>query len=610
MPVTEPRFLRNVAIIAHVDHGKTTLVDAILRQTGTFKAHEAVIERAMDSNDLERERGITILAKNTSIRYGEYRINIIDTPGHADFGGEVERTLLMADGALLLVDAAEGPLPQTRFVLRHALELGLPVIVVINKIDRKDARAPEVVDHTFDLFCELGASDEQTDFPVLYTIATRGVASRELDVPGVDVKPLLDTILERVPAPTGDTAAPLQMLVNNIDWDEYLGRLAVGRIVRGTIAHNQPITRIHATGQNTGKVAQLYAYAGLGRSKTDAAGAGDIIAVAGLSEVTIGDTIADSVQPEALPRIELEPPTIQIRFHVNSSPLAGRSGKFVTSRQLRDRLFREAQRNLALRVEETPEPDVFIVYGRGELMLSVLCENMRREGYEVALGNPEVVVRVDNGHKVEPTERIVIDVPEDYVGIVTSALGERRAVMDKMYGSSIGRTRLEFVGPARALIGYRSQFLTDTRGTGLLNALFEGWQPYAGPMLRRKTGAMVSDRSGTVTAYALKYLEDRGTLFVGPQSEVYEGMVVGECNRPQDIDVNVCREKKLTNVRSKNKDDNVALAPPVAHTIETALEFIDGDELVEVTPEAVRVRKKILATNMRPKRNDERLSAG
>jgi GTP-binding protein len=609
MPVTDPRFLRNVAIIAHVDHGKTTLVDAILRQTGTFKAHEAVIERAMDSNDLERERGITILAKNTSIKYGDYRINIIDTPGHADFGGEVERTLLMADGALLLVDAAEGPLPQTRFVLRHALELGMPVIVVINKIDRKDARASEVVDHTFDLFCELGASDEQTDFPVLYTIATRGVASRELEVIGTDVKPLLDTILERVPAPKGDVAAPLQMLVNNIDWDDYLGRLAVGRIVRGTIAQNQPVTRIHATGQNNGKVAQLFNYAGLGRTKTDAAGAGDIIAVAGFDEVTIGDTIADSVQPEALKRIELEPPTIQIRFQVNSSPMAGRSGKFVTSRQLRDRLFREGQRNLALRVEETPEPDVFIVYGRGELMLSVLCENMRREGYELALGNPEVVVRVEDGKKFEPTERIVIDVAEDYVGIVTSALGERRARMDKMYGSSVGRTRLEFVGPARALIGYRSQFLTDTRGTGLLNSLFEGWQPYAGPMLRRKTGAIVSDRSGTVTAYALMHLEDRGVMFVGPQDQVYEGMIVGENSRPQDIDVNVCREKKMTNVRSKNKDENTVLAPPVQHTIETALDFIDGDELVEVTPDAVRIRKKILATNLRPKRNDERLNA-
>jgi len=610
MPVVEPRLLRNVAIIAHVDHGKTTLVDAILRQTGTFKAHEAVIERAMDSNDLERERGITILAKNTSIKYGEYRINIIDTPGHADFGGEVERTLLMADGALLLVDAAEGPLPQTRFVLRHALDLGMPVIVVINKIDRKDARAPEVVDHTFDLFCELGASDEQTDFPVLYTIATRGVASRELDVIGTNVNPLLDTILERVPAPKGETSAPLQMLVNNIDWDEYLGRLAVGRIVRGTIAQNQQVTRIHATGQNNGKVAQLFAYAGLGRTKTDAAGAGDIIAVAGFDEVTIGDTIADFAQPEALKRIELEPPTIQIRFQVNSSPMAGRSGKFVTSRQLRDRLFREGQRNLALRVEETPEPDVFIVFGRGELMLSVLCENMRREGYELALGNPEVVVRVEDGKKFEPTERIVIDVAEDYVGIVTSALGERRARMDKMYGSSVGRTRLEFVGPARALIGYRSQFLTDTRGTGLLNSLFEGWQPYAGPMLKRKTGAIVSDRSGTVTAYALMHLEDRGIMFVGPQDQVYEGMVVGENSRPQDIDVNVCREKKMTNVRSKNKDENTVLAPPVQHTIETALDFIDGDELVEVTPDSVRIRKKILASNMRPKRNDERLNAG
>ncbi|MFI5306951.1 MAG: translational GTPase TypA [Polyangiales bacterium] len=598
--------LRNIAIIAHVDHGKTTLVDAMLRQTGAFKAHEAVIERAMDSNDLERERGITILAKNTSVNYRGTRINIIDTPGHADFGGEVERTLQMADGALLLVDAAEGPLPQTRFVLKHALELGLRVIVVINKIDRRDARPSEVLDHTFDLFCDLGASDAQADFPVLYTVATRGTAVRELGEEGKDLTPLFDTILEQVPPPQGDPDKPLQMLVTNIDWDDYVGRLAVGRILHGRMVAGQPIARLHATGQNLSRIVQLYGFAGLGRQRIESAAAGDVVSLAGIDEVSIGDTIADPEHPVALPRIEVEPPTIQVRFHVNASPLAGKSGKFVTSRHLRDRLFRETKKNLALRVEETPEPDAFVVYARGELMIGVLCETMRREGYELALGNPEVVVREENGQKVEPSERIVVDVPDEHVGIVTSALGERRARMDKLYPSSTGRTRLEFVGPARALLGYRSQFLTDTRGTGLLNTLFEGWQPYAGPMLRRKNGALVSDRAGSTTPYALFHLEPRGRLFVGPQDVVYEGMVVGEHNRESDLDVNVCREKKLTNVRSKNRDDNTLLTPPVVHTIESALEFIDRDELVEITPEAVRVSKKVLACNLRPKRSDDR----
>jgi GTP-binding protein len=606
-PTDQPRALRNVAIIAHVDHGKTTLVDAMLRQTGVFKAHEQVVDRAMDSNDLERERGITILAKNTSILYGDTRINIIDTPGHSDFGGEVERTLLMADGALLLVDAAEGPLPQTRFVLKKALELGMPVIVVINKIDRKDARAAEVVDHTFDLFCDLEASDAQADFPVLYTIATRGVAMRELGEESTSLTPLFDTIVKHVPAPSGDPDKPLQMSVNNVEWDDYLGRIAVGRIMHGAINHGQTITRMHAAGTNNARVAKLFTFASLGRQPVDAARAGDIVGVAGLDEVLIGDTIATPENPIALPRIEVEPPTIQVRFNVNSSPFAGRSGKFVTSRQLRDRLIRETRKNLALRMEETSETDSFIVFGRGELMIGVLVETMRREGYELALGNPEVVVREDeNGQKLEPTERIVIDVAEEYVGIVTSTLGERRARMEKMYASSAGRTRLEFVGPARALMGYRSQFLTDTRGTGLLNTLFEGWQPYAGPMLRRKNGALVSDRTGEVSAYALFHLEARGRLFVAPGDEVYEGQVVGEHNRESDLDVNVCREKKMTNVRSKNKDDNVTLTPALRHTIETAMEFIDRDELVEITPDAVRLRKKTLATNLRPKRSDER----
>jgi GTP-binding protein len=599
----DPSKLRNIAIIAHVDHGKTTLVDAMLQQTGVFKAHEQVVERALDSGDLERERGITILAKNTSVQYGDTRINIIDTPGHADFGGEVERTLMMADGALLLVDAAEGPLPQTRFVLKQALELGMPILVVINKIDRQDQRADEVLNETFDLFCELGASDEQADFPVLYTVATRGECYDEPGGTASDLTPLFQTILERVPAPTGDPEGPLQMLVTNIDWDDYVGRLAVGRIVRGSLQTGQQVLRLAADGQRAAKAGQLFGFADLGRTRIEAAGAGDIVALAGVEEVQIGDTLADPAEPEALPRIEVEAPTIKVRFHVNTSPMAGRTGKFVTSRHLRERLEREAKRNLAMRVEDTDQPDVFVVYGRGELMIAILVETMRREGYELALGNPEVVIREEDGQKLEPTERVVVDVPDEHVGTVTKAMGERKARMDKMHATGSGRTRVEFIAPARGMIGYRSQFLTDTRGTGLLNTIFEGWQPYAGPMLRRNTGAMVADRAGTTKPYALFHLEPRGRLFVGPQTDVYEGMVVGEHNRASDIDVNVCREKKLTNMRASGRDENVILTPNVQHTIESAMEFIDGDELVEITPDAIRVRKKILACNLRPKRS-------
>jgi GTP-binding protein len=606
MPSPTPDKIRNVAIIAHVDHGKTTLVDAMLRQTGVFKSHEAVVDRAMDSNDLERERGITILAKSTAVDYKGTRINIIDTPGHADFGGEVERTLKMADGALLLVDAAEGPLPQTRFVLKLALGLGMPVIVVINKIDRKDARAEEVLNHTFDLFCELGASDHQTDFTTLYTIATRGIAYRAIGGDETDLTALFETILERVPQPAGDPEKPLQMLVTNIDWDDYVGRLAVGRIVNGKIAPAQIITRMHETGQANGKITALFGFLGIGRSKIDSAAAGDIISLAGFEDVQIGDTMADPASAVALPRIAVEPPTIQVRFQVNNGPLAGKSGKFVTSRHLRDRLFRETRKNLALRVEETDEPDVFQVFARGELMIGVLVETMRREGYELSLGNPEVVLKEEGGKKLEPTERIVVDIPDEFTGAVTSALGERRALIDKMYASSVGRTRIEFVAPSRALIGYRSKFLTDTRGTGLLSTIFEGYVPYAGAMLRRKNGALVSDRQGIVTEYALAHLDDRGRMFVGPGDEVYEGMVIGEHNRESDLDVNCVREKKLSNVRSKNKDENIILQAPTKYTIEGALEFIDRDELVEITPDAVRMRKRILSVNTRPKRSDER----
>ena len=602
MPALEPKSLRNIAIIAHVDHGKTTLVDAILQQCGVYKAHEQVIERAMDSNDLERERGITILAKSTSVQFRDVRINIIDTPGHADFGGEVERTLLMADGALLLVDAAEGPLPQTRFVLKHALARGMPVIVVINKIDRKDARAGEVLNETFDLFCDLEASDAQTDFRVLYTIATRGEARRDLNDESNDLTPLLETIRDCVPPPSGSLAEPLQMIVTNIGYDEYVGRLAIGKIMNGQLLPAQQVVRLAEDGAHNEKIGSIFAFEGLTRVKREIAGAGDVIALSGMDEVTIGDTIAHPEQPRALRRISLEPPTIKVRFYVNSSPFAGRAGKFLTSRHVRERLEREARINLAMRFEDTDKPDVFQVYGRGEMMISILAETMRRESFEFALGSPEVVVQEIGGVKSEPSERVVIDVPEEFVGTVTQSLGERRGRMDKLTNLGFGRARIEFVVPSRALIGYRSQFLTQTRGMGLLNTLHEGYVPYAGPMLRRKNGALVADRTGQTTQYALFHLEPRGRLFVGPTAEVYEGMVVGEHNRPNDLDVNVCKEKKLSNVREKNKDENILLAPPLVHTIETALEFIDQDEIIELTPDAIRVRKKVLACSTRPKR--------
>jgi GTP-binding protein len=605
MPTLEPKSLRNIAIIAHVDHGKTTLVDAILQQCGVYKAHEQVIERAMDSNELERERGITILAKSTSVQFKDVRINIIDTPGHADFGGEVERTLLMADGALLLVDAAEGPLPQTRFVLKHALARGMPVIVVINKIDRKDARPGEVLNETFDLFCDLEASDAQTDFKVLYTIATKGEAHRELGDESTDLTPLLETIRDYVPPPDGSLSEPLQMIVTNIGYDEYVGRLAIGKIMNGQLTPAQQVLRMAEDKNHPEKIGHIFAFEGLTRVKRDVAGAGDVVAVSGMDEVTIGDTIADVQNPKGLTRISLEPPTIKVRFYVNSGPFAGKAGKYLTSRHLRERLEREARVNLAMRFEDTDKPDIFQVYGRGEMMISILAETMRRESFEFALGSPEVVVRDVNGVKSEPSERVVIDVPEEFVGTVTQALGERRGRMDKLTNLGFGRARIEFVVPSRALIGYRSQFLTQTRGMGLLNTLHEGYVPYGGPMLRRKNGALVADRTGMTTMYALFHLEPRGRLFVAPTAEVYEGMVVGEHNRPNDLDVNVCKEKKLSNVREKNKDENIILAPPVVYTIETALEFIDQDEIIEITPDAIRVRKKVLSCSTRPKRTEE-----
>jgi len=598
--------LRNVAIIAHVDHGKTTLVDAMLRQTGVFRENEQVQERILDSNDLERERGITILAKHASVTFEGVTINIIDTPGHADFGGEVERTLRMADGALLLVDAAEGPLPQTRFVLSQALELGMPIVVVINKIDRHDARPEEVLDEIFDLFCELDANDLQADFPTLYAVAREGTAKEALADESTSLEPLFRTILARIPSPSGDEDAPLQILVHNVEHDDYVGRLAIGRVRSGRLVPAQMVAHLKEKGRSDAKIGTIFGFRGLTRVKLEGASAGDIVALSGIEHIQIGDTIASPERPEALPRIQVEEPTIKITFSVNTSPLAGRSGKWVTSRHLRERLQRETRRNLALRVEDTDTSESFVIYGRGELMLAILAETMRREGYELCMGMPEVVTREVDGVRSEPVERVVVDVPDDYVGLVTTSLGTRRGQMIKMINLGFGRARLEFRVPSRGLIGFRSQFLTETRGTGLLNTVFEGWVPWGGPMLRRPSGAVVADRAGRATPYALFHLQPRGQLFVGPGTEVYEGMVIGEHNRPTDLDVNVAREKKLTNVRAAGRDENVILSPPRILNIDTAIEFIDQDEVVEVTPDAVRVRKRILSQEKRPRRREDR----
>jgi GTP-binding protein len=598
--------IRNLAIIAHVDHGKTTLVDAMLHQTGVFRDTAAVEERVLDSIDLERERGITIMAKHASVRWRDYLINIIDTPGHSDFGGEVERTLKMADGALLLVDAAEGPLPQTRFVLKKALELGLRIIVVLNKIDRHDARPEQALDEVFDLFCDLEASDAQADFPTLYAAGRAGVAKYRLEDESTNLEPLFATLVEHVPPPRGDPDGPLQMLVHNIEHDDYVGRLGICRVWRGSVRVGEQAALLQEQQSSVERVSSLFSFEGVKRVKTESARAGDIVAIAGLEQVQIGDTIADPTRPEALPRIRIEEPTIKVSFLVNTSSFAGRVGKWVTSRHLRERLEREARRNLALRYEPTDEPDTFTVYGRGELMLAILAETMRREGYEFALGMPEVVTRLVDGVRSEPVERVVVDVPEQFVGVVTTRLGERRGQMLRMFNLGFGRARMDFRVPSRGLIGFRSMFLTETRGTGLFNTLFEGWVPWGGPMLRRPNGAIVADRPGLSTPYALFHLQPRGVLFIEPGTVVYEGMIIGQHNRSNDLDVNATREKKLTNVREKNKDENVMLAPAVILTIDTALEFIDRDELVEVTPDSVRVRKRMLAIARRPRRDHER----
>ncbi len=603
MTATSRDKLRNIAIIAHVDHGKTTLVDAMLKQTGVFHAHEVVKDRVMDSGDLERERGITILAKHASVRWGDYKINIIDTPGHADFGGEVERILRMADGALLLVDAAEGALPQTRFVLGKSIELGMPVIVVINKIDRKDARPDEALTETFDLFCDLGASDEQTDFPTIYAIGKEGIAKRKLTDETTDLSALFETIVERIPAPSEPVDAPLQILVHNTVHDEYIGKVAIGRVRAGRVDRNQQVMLIGAQKSMLAKVSNLFTFEKTERVPSDGAYAGDIIALSGIDQVEIGDTLADAANPVALERITVEEPTIRVRFLINTSPLAGQSGKFVTSRHLRERLYKEAQRNIALRVQDTDDTESFDVYGRGELMLSILAETMRREGYELALGMPEVVTKEIDGVLSEPLENVVVDVQDEHVGTVTqSIMGDRRGRMSKLSALGPGRTRMEFTVPSRGLIGFRSQFLTDTRGTGLLNTLHAGWEPYAGPMMRRKNGAIVSDRRGVTTPYALFGLQTHGELFIGSATEVYEGMIVGEHSRNNDLDVNAVREKKLTNIRAAGKDENVVLTPPRVLSIDTGLDWLDSDELLEITPDAIRLRKRILDCNRRPKR--------
>ena len=591
---------RNIAIIAHVDHGKTTLVDAMLHQTGVFRANERVEERALDNIDLERERGITIMAKNTAIRYRDWTVNIVDTPGHADFGGEVERTLTMVDGVLLLVDASEGPLPQTRFVLGKALEHGLPAIVVINKIDRKDARPAEVLDEVYDLFIDLEATEQQIEFPVLYANAKAGTASVDPDERGLNLRPLLDAIVGQLPPPQGDPEAPLQIRVANLDSSDYLGRIAIGRIVNGRVALGDEIAVSKLDGSVTQtRVTKLYVFDGLERAEVEEAAAGDIICLAGIDDITIGETITAPDDPQPIAPMQVDEPTVSMIFGVNTSPMAGRDGQYVTSRKLRERLERELESNVSIRVEDTDSPDQFQVIGRGELQLSILIEMMRREGYELQVGRPQIVTRERDGRTEEPVEELVIDVAEDYQGIVIEQLSARRATLTRMVNHGSGRVRLEFLIPTRGIIGFRSQFLTDTRGTGIMNHLFAGWEPWNGPISGRLTGALVADRPGKATAYAIYNLQERGEIFISPGTQVYEGMIIGENARPSDMDVNVTREKKLTNMRAASADDALRLVPPRLLNLEQSIEFINDDELVEVTPGSIRLRKRILAATPR-----------
>jgi GTP-binding protein len=594
---------RNVAIIAHVDHGKTTLVDALLHQSGIFRANERVAERAMDNTDLERERGITILAKNTAVHYRDILINIVDTPGHADFGGEVERTLAMVDGVLLLVDASEGPLPQTRFVLRKALERRLTPIVVVNKIDRPDARIQEVLNEIYDLFIDLDATEEQLDFPVLYTSGKAGTASVTADGQGQDLRPLLDAIFDSVPPPVGDPEGSLQMLVANLDSSDYLGRIAIGRIFNGRVHVGEQVAvcKLDGTIQQT-KVTKLFAFEGLKRVDIDDAGAGDIVCLAGIDGITIGETIAQLDNPVPMHAHAIDEPTVSMIFGVNTSPMAGRDGQFVTSRQIKDRLDRELLGNVSIRVEPTDTPEQMKVLGRGELQLSILIEMMRREGFELQVSRPDIVTKEVNGQIMEPVEDLIVDVAEEFQGVVIAQVGIRRGTMTKMVNHGSGRVRMEFRIPARGLIGFRSQFLTETKGTGIMNHLFAAWEPWHGAIPSRLTGGLVADRTGIATAYAIWNLQERGEIFIDPGAPVYEGMIIGENARANDLDVNVTKEKKQTNMRASSADEAVRLVPPRKLGLEQAIEFINDDELVEVTPKNIRLRKRVTAPNMRPKR--------
>ena len=597
--------IRNIAIIAHVDHGKTTLVDAMLRQSGTFRENEQVRERVMDSMDLERERGITIMAKNTSVRYRDVKINILDTPGHADFGGEVERVLKMVDGVMLLVDAAEGCLPQTRFVLRKALEARLPAIAVVNKIDRSDARPSEVVDEIYELFLDLDATDEQIEFPILYAVSRDGTAKRKLEDKSENLQPLFEQIVQSIPPPRELRTDSLQLLVANLDYNDYVGRLAIGRIFSGEIKIGDQIIVVKPdrSTQKT-KVSQLYVFEGLKRESVDHAGFGEIVALAGIENIHIGDTITSVDNPHPLPSIAVDEPTIAMIFGVNNSPFAGREGKYVTSRQIKERLDKEILGNVAIRVEETESPDQFKVSGRGELQLAILIEMMRREGYELQVSKPEAITRRVDGKVLEPIEAVVVDCPDDFIGVVTEALGRRKGQMTKMVNHGTGRVRLEFEAPSRGLIGFRSEFLTETKGTGLLNTMFLRWGEWQGPMRGRSTGSLVADRMGETTTYALYNLQERGLLFVRPGTRVYEGMIMGENAREVDLDVNSIKEKKLTNMRASTADEAMRLVPPKELSLEQALEFIADDELVEVTPQTIRLRKRVLAANQRPKKKE------
>jgi GTP-binding protein len=595
---------RNIAIVAHVDHGKTTLVDALFRQSGVYRANQTVVERVMDNTDLERERGITILAKNTAVHFGDLLINIVDTPGHADFGGEVERTLAMVDGVMLLVDASEGPLPQTRFVLSKALERALTPIVVINKIDRADARVRQVVNDVYDLFIDLDATEDQLDFPVLYTNAREGRAGRTLETVGDDLGPLFEAIAERIPPPKGDPEATLQMLIANLDSSDYLGRIAIGRIFNGRVRVGDPIAVCKLDGRlETTRVTKLFAFDGLRRVDISEAAAGDIVCLAGIDDITIGETVTDPESPAPMAPIAVDEPTVSMVFGINTSPFAGRDGQFVTSRQLRDRLRRELVGNVSIRVEDTDSPEQAKVIGRGELQLAILIEMMRREGYELQVSRPQIVTRDTAEGRVEPVEDVVIDVAEEHQGTVISQVGVRRGTLTKLVNHGSGRVRLEFRVPTRGLIGFRSQFLTDTRGTGVMNHLFAGWEPWHGPIPSRSTGALVADRPGVATAYAIANLQERGEIFLDPGTDVYEGMIVGENSRPNDMDVNITKEKKLTNMRASTADEALRLVPPRRLGLEQYIEWINEDELVEVTPKSLRLRKRVLQANQRPRKD-------